>query len=409
MKNKILLLSFSVLSVLSCKKKDEKPPQGPKLVSTVAVETRNVTGYSTFPASIEGRVNNDVRAKMSGYITQVLVDEGQYVSKGQPLFRLETNSLNQSANAAKAGVGAARSNVSASEASVKAAQAAVKAAQVEVNKLRPLVEKNIISSVQLQTAQANLAGAQAQVAQAQAGKQQASAGVAEARANFQGVQANIDYSVIRAPISGVVGKINYRTGSLVGPADPLPISTVSDTSELYAYFSMNEKEYLDFLKNAAGATIPEKIKNMPALELVLANGDIYAEKGYIKAVTGQIDPATGSIQFRASFANPQKLLSNGNSGTIRIPKFYDNVLVLPESATYEQQGLVYVYKVEKDTATSNVISIIDRVSNMVVIKEGVKKGEVVVAEGIGSIKSGTPVKPQPKKFDDIIDAIKPLF
>ncbi|SFI92607.1 membrane fusion protein, multidrug efflux system [Kaistella treverensis] len=409
MKNKIILLSFSVLSVLSCKKQDEKPPQGPKVVSTVQVENRNVVGYSTFPAKIEGRVNNDVRAKMQGYITQVLVDEGQFVRKGQPLFRLETNSLNQSANAARAGVGAARSSVAASDANVKAAQSAVNAAQVEVNKLKPLVEKNIISSVQLQTAQANLAKAQAQVSQAIASRQQASAGVAQAQANFQGVQANIDYSVIRAPISGTVGKINFRTGSLVGPGDPMPISTVSDTSELYAYFSMNEKEYLDFLKNAEGATVPEKIKNMPPVELILANGDVYAEKGYIKAITGQIDPSTGSIQFRVSFPNPNKLLSNGNSGTIKIPVAYDNALVLPESATYEQQGLVYIYKVNQDTAKSNVISIIDRVNNMVIIKEGAKKGEVVVAEGVGTIKSGSPVKPQPKKFDDIINAIKPQF
>lgn len=409
MKNKIILLSFSVLSVLSCKKKDERPAQGPKVVSTVVVENRNVVGYSTFPASIEGRVNNDVRAKMSGYITQVLVDEGQYVTKGQPLFRLETNSLSQSANAAKAGVGAAQSSVAASDANVKAAQSAVSAAQVEVNKLKPLVEKNIISSVQLQTAQANLARAQAQVAQAVAAKQQASAGVAQAQANYQGAQANVDYSVIRAPISGTIGKINFRTGSLVGPGDPMPISTVSDTSELYAYFSMNEKEYLDFLKNSKGATIPEKIKNMPAVELVLANGDVYAEKGYIKAITGQIDAATGSIQFRVSFPNPNKLLSNGNSGTIRIPITYDNALVIPESATIEQQGLVYIYKVEKDTAKSTVISVIDRVNNMVVIKEGAVKGEVVVAEGVGTLKTGTPVKAQPKKFDDLINAIKPIF
>lgn len=409
MKNKIILLSFSALSVLSCKKGDQKPPQGPKVVSTVVVENRNVVGYSTFPASIEGRVNNDVRAKMQGYITQVLVDEGQYVSKGQALFRLETNSLSQSANAAKAGVGAAKSNVAASDANVKAAQSAVNAAQVEVNKLKPLVEKNIISNVQLQTAEANLARAQAQVAQAQAGKQQASAGVAQAQANFQGAQANVDYSVIRAPISGVIGKINYRNGSLVGPGDPMPISTVSDTSELYVYFSMNEKEYLDFLKNSEGATVPEKLKNMPAVELLLANGDVYSEKGYVKAVTGQIDAATGSIQFRVSFPNPNNLLSNGNSGTVRIPVIYDNALVVPESATIEQQGLVYIYKVKQDTAKSAVITVIDRVNNMVVIKEGAAKGDVVVAEGIGTIKTGTAVKPQPKKFDDIINAIKPIF
>lgn len=408
MNHKIIILALAMLSLSACKK-EEKPPQGPKAVTTVVAETRNVIGYSTFPTTIQGRNNNDVRAKIQGYITQVLVDEGQYVTKGQPLFRIETNTLNENASAARAGIGAARSSVTAAEANVKAAQAAVNAAQVEVEKLQPLVSKNIISSVQLQTAQANLARAQAQLSQSIAAKQQASAGVSQAQANFQGIQENINYSVIRAPISGVVGKINLRTGSLVGPGDPSPITTVSDTSMLYAYFSMNEKEYLDFLLDSRGATMSEKLKNMPMVELLLANGDVYSEKGRIEAVTGQIDPATGSIQFRVSFPNPQKLLSNGNSGTVRIPIAYDNVLVLPESATYEQQGLVYIYKVEQDTARSAVISVEDRVNNMVVIKEGVAKGEIVVAEGVGTLKPGMPVKSQPKKFDDIINAIQPVF
>ncbi len=188
-----MILALSALAVTACKKEESRPPMGPKVVATVAAETRNVTGYSSFPASIEGRVNNGVRAKMQGYITQVLVDEGQFVSTGQPLFRLETNALDQSASAARAGVGAARSSVSAAEANVKAAQSAVNAAQVEVDKLRPLVEKNIISSVQLQTAQANLARAQAQLSQAIAAKQQAAAGVSQAQANYQGVQENINY------------------------------------------------------------------------------------------------------------------------------------------------------------------------------------------------------------------------
>src|SRR5690606_15565102 len=153
----------------------------------------------------------------------------------------------------------------------------------------------------------------------------------------------------------------------------------------------------------------EKLKNMPMVELLLANGDVYSEKGRIEAVTGQIDPATGSIQFRVSFPNPQRLLSNGNSGTVRIPIAYDNVLVLPESATYEQQGLVYIYKVEQDTASSAVISVEERVNNMVVIKEGVTKVEIVVAEGVGTLKLEMPVKSQTKKFYDIINAIQPLF
>ena len=395
MKDKIFFLAVAAATFSSCGKKDAAPAAPAKGVNTVTVEERNVVGYQSFPTSIQGRVNNDVRAKIQGYITQVLVDEGQYVTKGQPLFRIETNMLNESAQAAKSGIGAAQANV-------VAAQARVQAAQVEVNKLKPLVDKKIISNVQLQTAEANLASANAQL-------QQARAGVSQAQANYQGVQANIDYSIIRAPISGVVGKINLRTGSLVGPNDQQPITTVSDTAELYAYFSMNEKEYLDFLKNSTGSTVPEKLRNMPMVELVLANGDVYSEKGKIQAVTGQIDPLTGSIQFRVSLPNPQKLLSNGNSGTIRIPKRYDQALVVPETSTYEQQGLVYVYKVEKDTARNVVVKVEDRVNNMVVITDGVKKGETVVAEGVGTLKPGTAVKGTPVKFDDIIEAIKPVF
>lgn len=395
MTKKLILFTAAALTVASCKKKEEPKQEGPKPYPVVTVETKNVVGYNTFPASIQGRVNNDVRAKIQGYITQVLVDEGQYVTKGQPLFRLETNILNQTAAAAKAAVSAAQANV-------VAAQAAVKAAQVEVNKLRPLVEKNIISNIQLQTAQANLAKAQAQLQQAIAAREQASA-------DYKGVEANIDYSVIRAPISGVIGKLPLKVGSLVGPSDQNALTTISDTSEIFAYFSMNEKEYFDFLEKVPGASMPEKIKNLPMVELQLANGSLYPEKGKIETVTGSIDPTTGTIQFRVEFTNPQKLLSNGNSGTIRFPKRFDNVLVVPESATYEQQGIVYVYKVDKDTAKNVVVNVIDRIDNLALIEKGVKKGDKVVAAGLAGLKSGAAVKPQPVNMDSLVQSIKPKF
>ena len=393
MKKTYLLLVLPALLAISCKKEDKK--DGPKPYPVISVETRNVTGYDTYPASIKGIVNNDVRAKIQGYITQVLVDEGQYVTQGQPLFRLETNMLSENADAAKSGISAAQANV-------LAAKAAVNAAQVEVNKLKPLVEKNIISNIQLQSAQANLAKAQAQLSQAVAGQQQASA-------NYKSVQANIGYSVIKAPISGVVGKLPLKVGSLVGPSDATPLTTISDTRSVYAYFSMNEKDYLNFLEKSVGATVPEKLRNLPMVELQLANGSIYSEKGKIEAVTGQIDPTTGTIQFRVGFANPAKLLSNGNSGSIRLPKFYDHALVVPESATYEQQGLVYVFKVEKDTANNAVVEVQDRINNMVLITSGLKKGEKIIGAGIGGLKPKTAVIPKPAKFDSLVQSIKPIF
>lgn len=394
MTNKLILYSVAAISLTACKK--EAPKQdGPKPYPVVSVENKNIIGYDVFPASIEGRVNNDVRAKISGYITQVLVDEGQYVTKGQPLFRLETNILSENAAASKAGIGAAESNIAA-------AQAAVSAAQVEVNKLKPLVQKNIISNVQLQTAQANLAQALAQVQQARAAKSQAVA-------NYKGVAANIDYSVIRAPISGVIGKLPLKVGSLVGPTDQIALTTISDTSQIFAYFSMNEKEYFDFLEKSVGATVPEKIKNLPMVELQLANGSIYSEKGRIEAITGSIDATTGTIQFRVGFTNPQKLLSNGNSGSIRFPKNFDNVLVVPESATYEQQGIVYVYKVDKDTARNTVVEVIERIDNLALIKSGLQKGDVIIAAGTGTVKPGTAVKPKKISMDSLVQSIKPKF
>lgn len=395
MKHNFLILSLSVMTFISCSKQQEQASDAPKPLDVVEVAQQNITGYSEFPVNIQGIVNNDVRAKIQGYITQVLVDEGQYVLAGQPLFRLETNMLNENADAARSGIGAAKANV-------QAARAAVQAAEVEVNKLKPLVAKNIISDVQLQTAQANLTKAIAQLAQANAAQSQANA-------SYKSVQANIDYSIIRAPISGVVGSLPLRVGSLVGPSDATPLTTISDTKSIYAYFSMNEKDYLSFLKDIPGATVPEKLRNIPMVELVLANGEVYSEKGKVEAVTGQINPNTGSIQFRASFTNPAKLLANGSSGRIRIPKAYDNVLVIPEVSTYEQQGLVNTYIVEKDTLRPIVVDVVSRVNNKIIIKSGLKKGDVVVATATGGLKKGTKIKPQPVHIDSVTNAIKPVF
>lgn len=383
MKNtiKTLLMTAFVASLTGCAKKQEAPQAAIPALNVVTATTKDVVGYTSFPATIQGKINNDVRAKIQGYIQEVYVHEGQVVTKGQPLFKLEANTLAETANAARSGISVAQANVNV--------------AQVEVDKLIPLVEKGIIGSIQLETAKANLASAKS--------------GLAQAQANYGSASANVDYSVVRAPISGIVGQLPLKKGSLVGPSDPTPLTTIADISSVYAYFSMNEKEYFKFLSGAEGKTPTEKIKNLPEVELQLADGNIYTEKGKIETVSGQIDAATGTVQFRVAFPNPNKMLSNGNSGKIRFPKEYDQVLVVPEVASYEQQGKINVYKVVNDTALTTVVDVIDRVDNMIIVNNGIKEGDVVIVSGIGSLRNKAAIKPVPSNFDSIVNAVKTVF
>lgn len=344
--------------------------QGPAAVPLPVVEVpeKTVTGYTSYPVSIEGTVNSAVRAKVSGYITSVLVDEGEKVKRGQTLFRLETQALSQDAGAALANVNAAK---------------------VEVNKLKPLVEKGIISPVQLETAEARLA---------------------QAEANYKSVTANIAYATIKSPIDGRVGSINFRQGALVSPADPVPLTTVSDIRQVYAFFAMNEKDYLNFIQNTEGKTLSEKIANFPPVELQLVNGTLYEEKGKIETVTGQVNTSTGTVSFRATFPNPNRILANGNSGNIRIPRIYENVPVVPEASTFEQQGRVYVYEVQGDSvAVLAPITVRDRVQNLVVVSSGIEPGDRIIAQGVGKLRNNTPVRPQPMPFDSVANSLQAVF
>lgn len=361
---------LSLFLFISCQENEQGQQQatGPMPYPVVEIPLRTVTSYTSYPVSIEGVVNSAIRAKVPGYITAVLVDEGEAVKKGQTLFRLETQALSGDA-------GAARANVNA--------------AQVEVDKLKPLVEKNIISNVQLQTAEARLA---------------------QAQASYNSIAASIDYATIRSPIDGYVGAIPFRLGALVSPNDPTPLTTVSNIDEVYAFFAMNERDYLNFIQNAEGENLSEKIENLPPVELQLVNGQMYKEKGKIETVTGQVNTSTGTVSFRASFPNPNRILANGNSGNIRIPKTYTNVAVVPEAATFEQQGRVYVYRVQGDTlALSSSIEVRDRVENIIVAASGIEAGDKIVAQGVGKLQNNTPIQPQPVAFDSIANSLNVVF
>lgn len=363
----IVSLVFLILFLAGCEKKPEQQTQQATPFPTVKVSLRTVTSYKSYPASVEGTINSEIRAKVPGYVKKVLVDEGQSVKKGQLLFQIETQSLTQDAQAAKS---------------------RIDAAQVEVNKITPLVEKNIIGNAQLETAKANLA---------------------QARSNYQSVLANIDYANIRSAVDGVVGRINYREGNLVSPADPTPLAIVSDVEEVYVFFSMNEKEYLNFLQTTEGNTLSEKIKNFPKVKFELANGAIFENEGVIETVTGQVNQATGTVSFRAIFEN-NGLLTNGNSGKILIPQIYENAKIIPEVATFEQQGQIFVFKVsEENIAVKTIIEPEDRVENLVIVKSGLNEGDEIVAKGATKLSNNTPITPQPVSLDSIVNSLNTVF
>ncbi|MCT8339254.1 efflux RND transporter periplasmic adaptor subunit [Luteirhabdus pelagi] len=372
MKKSILIsLSSLALIVSSCgDSKNEQAATGPQKIPfpVVTVPTKTVTAYESYPASIEGIVNSEIRAKVSGYISDVLVDEGQKVRKGQLLFKLETQSLSQDAAAAKANVNAA---------------------QVEVDKLKPLVEKNIISAVQLETAKAQLE---------------------QARSAYNSISANIGYANIKSPVDGYVGAIPLREGALVSPTSQTPLTTVSDISKVYVYFSLNEKEYLDFIQNTEGESLDAKIKNLPKVELVLANGETYPHEGTIETINSQVNVGTGTVSFRAVFPNPERLLSNGYSGKIKIPTVYEDATVIPEFSTYDQQGKIYTYRVQGDSiAVATPIEVIDRANNLIIVQSGIQEGDKIIVKGVGKLRNNTPIVPQPASFDSITNSLQQAF
>ena len=361
-----LCLGFASCDSESAQQAAAPPP--PATANVTSVPRRTVTAYNEYPARLTGIVTSEVRAKIAGYITDVLVDEGDRVRKGQLLFRLETQALNEDQ---------------------AAAQANVNAAQVEVNKLEPLVEKNIISEVQLETARARL--------------QQAQSGL-------NGINANINYGRITSPIDGYLGRIGLRTGALVSPTGTEPLTTVSDISKVYAYFSVTERQYLDFMQAAAGETIEDKVQDLPPVQLQLSNGTLYEKEGRIEAVISRVNAQTGTVQVRAVFDNPARLLNDGNSGTIRIPQTYTDAVVVPQTATFDQQGTTYVLSVRPDSTTVAVpLDIQTQVDNLFVINSGLEAGTEIVASGVNNLRGGARIQPVPVPFDSIAQPVPTVF
>ena len=355
MKYTITTLVSMTLLLVSCGKKEAPPQQamGPVPYPVQTVESSNAIVYQEYPANIEGQQNVEIRPKVSGFIQKIYVDEGQTVKKGQILFKLETQTLNQDAAAAKA---------------------MVRAAQVEVDRLQPLVERNIISNVQLETAKAKLA---------------------QAKSAYGSIAANINFGTITSPVNGVVGSLPFREGSLVSATSEMPLTTVSDAKIVRAYFSMNEKQLLFFNKTFQGNSTSERIKNVPEVSLLLVDGSVYEQKGKITAINGLIDPTTGSTQFRAEFPNDKAILRSGNSGVVRIPIEIKNAILVPQNAVYEVQGKQMLYIVDQANKVHSKVIETNGTSELdFIVIGGLSTGDVIVTEGALKLKDDMEIKPQ---------------
>lgn len=364
---------FAVILVVSysC----SKPQQGaggiaPQVKEYLVQELTHdsITLYKDFPAMLQGEQTVEIRPRISGYIEEIKVDEGAYVKKGQILFRLNSNDI--------------QAQVRSAEAQVKVAESQVATAKINVEKTRPLVEKDIISPFQLETVKTALQSAEAQLAQA--------------NANLANARANLQYAIITSPTDGVIGTFPYRVGSLVSSSIAEPLTTVSNTTSMLAYFSMNETEFLQITRGLEGKTIREKLESLPEVELILPDKSVYEIKGRIETASGIVDSQTGAINIRSSFANPAGYLRSGGSGRVRLPENIKNALLIPQKASYEIQGKHFVYVVNSENKVVNTIVdvVAGSLKDVYVVTSGLKAGDKIVVEGITSLRDGMEIKPK---------------
>jgi membrane fusion protein (multidrug efflux system) len=333
------------------------------------------TLFTEFPATIQGQQNIEIRPKIDGYIQMIYVDEGATVKKGQMLFRISAPQYEQ--------------QVRTAQADIKIAQANVNAAEMQVNKVRPLVEKDIISKFELESAQYTLQARQAALAQA--------------RATLSNARTNLGYTAVTSPVNGVVGTIPYKIGSLVTSSTPQPLTTVSNIGNIYAYFSINEKQALDFAKNTHGANLESKLATIPPVSLMLSNGTEFPQKGRVETASGLINTQTGSVSVRATFRNPGNIVRSGSSAVVRIPRTIDSAVLVPQKATFEIQGKKFVYIVESTgTVRSAEITVMESSNGQYfVITKGLKPSEKIVLEGVASLKEGASIKPREINADSV--------
>lgn len=333
--------------------------------TVVSVSTTYSEQTTAYPTTIKGLQDVEIRPQVSGLITRLLVDEGATVRRGQALFTIDATQY--------------QAAVQQAQASVQSAQASLKTAtDTEANK-KILHEQNIISDFEYQTAQNNLSAAKAVYAQAQA--------------QLISAKQNLSFCTVTSPSDGVIGTFPYRVGSLVSPSITTPLTTVSQIGDVYAYFSLSERELLAMTKN--GESLQSQLANMPAVRLQLSDGSIYAQEGRVEMISGVIDQRTGSVSMRALFPNPDKVLRSGATGNVIFPYTMNGVMEIPQSATQEIQDKKFVYLLQSDNTIKYTEIQVAELNDgkTYVVTGGLKEGDKIVIEGVQILKDGQTIKP----------------
>lgn len=365
MKRLFLQASAWILCILlatACKNASQNMNGGSYKTMEVTRGTRTLN--QNYTAVINGRQSVEIRPQVSGTITQICIDEGAKVKKGQTLVIIDQVPYEAALQTAVA--------------NVKNAEAAVATARLTAESKEELFKEHVVSDFDLQTARNSLF--------------QAEATLAQAKADEINARNNLSYTEVKSPVDGVSGMLPYRVGALVDASISTPLTTVSDDEEMYVYFSMTESQILSLIR--ANKTLEEALKQMPEVELQLSDGLTYDHKGKIDAISGTIDANTGAVSLRATFPNPEHMLRNGGSGTIIFPYVKENALIVPQEATYEIQDKIFVYKVVDGKATSAQVEVFP-VNNgkEYIIEKGLKEGDIIIAEGAGLVQEGTVITP----------------
>ncbi|WP_297675466.1 efflux RND transporter periplasmic adaptor subunit [uncultured Bacteroides sp.] len=373
MKSRLILLACCCLSLFGCGQGDKTTGKAPEFaVITVNTTTANLT--NSYPATIKGKQDVEIRPMVSGFITKLHVDEGSVVRKGQVLFSIDPVQYQAAVNSAKA--------------AVETAKAAVNTQELTVKNKRELNQKNIISNYDLQMAENQLAQVKAQLAQAEA--------------QLVNAKNNLSYTSVTSPSDGIVGTIPYRVGSLVSPSVATPLTTVADISEMFAYFSMTERQLLAMINE--GGSIKEILDKMPSVHLQLIDGTIYADSGRVETISGVIDQATGSVNMRALFPNQRNILRSGGTGNVIFQNPMQNVIMIPQSATTEIQDKKFVFVVQEDNTLKNTEVQVFKLNDgkYYYVTNGLKAGDKIVMEGVQNLRTGvtiTPITPAEKEAE----------